>query len=150
MTKLWADAIISIWSDVLKDLEPVDSSLGTHCCDSTYEHNGETYRVTWEYSQKEPIGVEVLVEKKLKDVATEKPKVASKDVPKFKNIPIEMLFDCKGKPVCKTKKGNCIFLAVRRFGTEYICNYRMQAQWLEVDNWVRPHDDCIVHTKDQE
>ena len=23
-----------------------------------------------------------------------------------------------------------------------------KAQWLEVGKWVRPHEDCVIHTKD--
>ena len=60
--KPWKDVPVDIWEEHLKALTPVDSSLGTHCCDSTYEYNGNIYRVTFEYSSDEPLGVEVKVD----------------------------------------------------------------------------------------
>ena len=141
MTNKWKDTNLSVWYELLKGTEPVDSSLGTHCFDSTFKQNGETYRVTWEYTQDEPLGVKILLKDQIE--------VKKHTLPKFKTIHIEMLFNPKGEPVCKNKKTNCMFLAVKRFGTEYICNYRTRGVELDADKWVRPHDKCVVHTEEE-
>ena len=62
---------------------------------------------------------------------------------------IEKLFDPDGKPVCKTRKATCVFLAEMCGNGRSICCYQSKNVHLEARDWVYPHDKCVVHTEEE-